>query len=166
MPWILVFCRRVLPPVTLSALLAASTAVTLGVRHWIDELASARAMDSVENALDHFANLPRSLERLISVRGMGEMFSIFGFFFFVPLAGCFGGGPVRQRWLQPLGWRSAVLLGIIVAHMALSTCLARMGYRSAPVFAVACSLILTTHPCFGWLGLGRSGPEPDEPEMR
>ena len=166
MPWILVFCRRVRPPVTLSALLAASTAVTLGVRYWIDELASARAMDSVENALDHFANLPRSLERLISVRGMEEMFSIFGFFFFVPLPGCFGGGPVRQRWLQPLGWRSAVLLGIIVAHMALSTCLARMGYRSAPVFAVACSLILTTHPCFGWLGLGRSGPEPDEPEMR
>ena len=165
-PWILLFCRGVLPPVTLIALLAASTAVTLGVRHWIDGLAGARAMDSVENAFDHFVNLPVSLQRLISVRGLGEIFSIFGFFFFIPLAGCFGGRPARRRWLHPLGWRSVVLLGIIAAHMALSTCLGRMGYLSAPVFAVACSLILTTHPFFGWLGLGGSGPEQGEPPRR
>jgi hypothetical protein len=107
--------------------------------------------ESVQNALNHFNNIGYSLRRLFSVKGAGELFSVFGFFTLILLAGLRGGETAIRAWLQPLGWTSGGLILVVAVHMLLSGELARMGYLAAPVFAVAFSLILTRHPAFRWL---------------
>ncbi|MBC6697501.1 hypothetical protein [Hymenobacter sp. BT190] len=150
-PWLLVFGRPALSwPKQLGAL-AVGGAVAFGVRLWIDAQIGAPPAESVGNALDHVHNLVYSLKRLLSVKGIGELFSIFGFFWLVLVGGW--RGAVRRQWLQPLGWPAAGLVAVVLVHMFLSGDLGRMGYLSAPVFAVAFALIITQKP---WL---QSPPE-------
>ncbi|SHL20010.1 hypothetical protein [Hymenobacter psychrotolerans] len=146
-PWLLLFGRSALSWPRQLAWLALSGALTLGVRYWIDARIGAPPAESVNNALDHVHNITYSLRRLFSVKGAGEIFSIFGFFWLALLAGS-RGLQARQQWLQPLGRAGAGLVAVVLIHMLLSGDLGRMGYLSAPVFAVAFSLILTYKP---WL---------------
>ena len=153
-PWLLLFGQRALRWPTQLGLLALAGAVTYGVRHWIDLQAGSMPQESVQNALNHFENVGYSLRRLFSVKGAGELFSVFGFFTLVLLAGLRGGRTAIRAWLQPLGWASGGLILVVAVHMLLSGELARMGYLAAPVFAVAFSLILTRHSTFQWLRSG------------
>jgi hypothetical protein len=150
-PWLLLFGQRAIRWPVQVALLFVSGAITYGVRHWIDMQAGSMPQESVQNALNHFENIEYSLRRMFSVKGAGELFSIFGFFTLVLLAGLRGGRAVISAWLQPLGWASGGLILVVAVHMLLSGELARMGYLAAPVFAVAFSLILTRHSTFQWL---------------
>ena len=121
--WLLVFGRRAVRwPAQLAAL-------AYFVRQWIDGQASVR------NAFAHFGNVAYSLRLLFSVHGAGDVFSIFGFFTLFLLVGLRGG---RRGGRRPVGWGGAMLLLIVLVHMLLSGDLARMGYLSSPVFAVAC----------------------------
>ncbi|MCB2409902.1 hypothetical protein [Hymenobacter lucidus] len=147
-PWLLWFGHRAMPWPRQLVWLAVSGAVAYGVRHWIDAQVGAPPQESLSNALDHLHNLAYSLRRLLSVKGAGEIFSIFGFFWLVLLVGLRGGA---GRWLRPLGAGGAALLAVVLVHMLLSGDLGRMGYLAAPVFAVAFALILTHHPAFQWL---------------
>ncbi|UOQ73936.1 hypothetical protein [Hymenobacter cellulosilyticus] len=119
-----------------------------GVRHWIDAQVGAPPQESLNNALNHFHNLAYSLRRLLSVKGAGEIFSIFGFFWLVLLAGL---RRDTSRWLRPVGRGGVALLAVVLIHMLLSGDLGRMGYLASPVFAVVFSLVLTRHPAFRWL---------------
>ncbi|TGE21144.1 hypothetical protein [Hymenobacter metallicola] len=148
-PWLLWFARRAMPWPQQLALLVVSGALAYGVRHWIDTQVGAPPQESLNNALDHLHNVTYSLRRLLSVKGLGEIFSIFGFFWLVLLAGLRGG---LGRWLRPLGRSGAALLTVVVVHMLLSGDLGRMGYLAAPVFAVLFARLLTFHPVFHWLG--------------
>jgi hypothetical protein len=143
-PWLLMFGRPALSwPKQLAGLMLGGT-IALGVRYWIDARIGAPPAESVSNALDHVHNLVYSLQRLLSVKGAGELFSVFGFFWLVLLAGWRG----RRHWLAPLGWPAAGLVAVVLAHMFLSGDLGRMGYLGAPVFGVTLALVLTHKP---WL---------------
>ncbi|WP_345226816.1 hypothetical protein [Hymenobacter koreensis] len=153
-PWLLVFGRNAgRLPLQLS-LLAGSLAVAYGVRYYIDARLGAPPSESVNNALAHLENLSYSLRRMFSPKGVGELFSIFGFFSLVLLAGLQGGRAAWQRWPRHLTWACAGLVLVVLAHMLLSGDLGRMGYLAAPAFAVAFSRLITYHPWFTWLGLG------------
>jgi len=151
-PWLLVFGHRTLNWPRQLALFALAGLLAYGVRHWIDAQVGAPPQESVNNALEHLENLTYSLRRLFSVKGAGEIFSIFGFFWLVLLAGL-RNGRAGQLWLRPLGWAGGSLVAVVLVHMLLSGDLGRMGYLAAPVFAVAFAQILTHHPLFGWLRL-------------
>ncbi|SHJ83736.1 hypothetical protein SAMN02745146_0305 [Hymenobacter daecheongensis DSM 21074] len=152
-PWLVVFGRRALPWPKQLALLALAGALAYGVRHWIDAQVGATPQESMHNALDHLNNLLYSLRRLFSVKGAGEIFSIFGFFWLVLLAGLRGRSAVPAG--QPaLGLAAWALVAVVVVHMLLSSDLGRMGYLAAPVFAASFSRQLTWHPLFAWLRLG------------
>ena len=153
-PWLLVFGQRALRWPWQLLWLALAGALTYAVRHWIDVQAGSEPQASVQNALNHVENISYSLHRLFSVKGAGEIFSIFGFFTLVLLLGLRGGQPNWRPWLNPLGWASLWLGLVVVVHMLLSSELARMGYLFSPVFAVAFSLVLTRHPSFQWLRAG------------
>ncbi|RIY11319.1 hypothetical protein D0T11_07600 [Hymenobacter rubripertinctus] len=155
-PWLLWYGRHALRWPWQLAGLAVGGAATLALRHWIDVQAGATAIESVSNALGHFENLTYSLRRLFSVKGIGELFSIFGFFSLLILAGL-RTSAARRNWLPALGGAGGWLVVIVGAHMLLSGDLGRMGYLAAPVFAVAFSLILTRDPLFGWLRPDASG---------
>ncbi|GAA3934471.1 hypothetical protein [Hymenobacter algoricola] len=159
-PWLLVFGQRALPWPRQLAVLAVSGAVAYGLRHWIDAQAGAAPLESVNNALDHLHNLAYSLRRLFSVKGAGEIFSIFGFFWLVLLAGWRGH---RATGAEPprLGWAGVALGAVVLIHMLLSGDLGRMGYLAAPVFAVAFAQRLTFHPFFGWLRPGAAEARPE-----
>ena len=150
-PWLLVFGQRALRWPWQLLWFALSGMLVYAVRHWIDAQAGTEAQASVQNAFSHVENIAYSLRRLFSVKGAGELFSIFGFFSLVLLLGLRGGWSVIHRWLLPPGWPSLWLGLAVVVHMLLSSELARMGYLLSPVFAVAFSLVLTRHPTFQWL---------------
>jgi hypothetical protein len=147
-PWLLWFARRAMPWPRQLGLLALSGALAYAVRHWIDTQVGAPPQESLNNALDHLHNVTYSLRRLLSVKGVGELFSIFGFFSLALLAGL---RTAARPWLRPLGRSGIALLTVVLVHMLLSGDLGRMGYLAAPVFAVAFSLILTQHVAFQWL---------------
>ncbi|MET4108781.1 hypothetical protein [Hymenobacter sp. UYP22] len=149
-PWLLVYGRRALGWPAQLAWLAVGGALALAVRTWIDTRLGAPPVASVQNALAHAENLTYSLRRLASVKGLGELFSIFGFFSLLPLLGL-RSTAARQHWLPVLGGPGGWLLAIVAVHMLLSGDLGRMGYLAAPLFAVACALIFTRDPLFSWL---------------
>ena len=148
-PWLLVYGRRALSWPAQLAWLAVGGAAALAVRYWIDVRLGAASAESVNNALGHFENVAYSLRRLFSVKGLGEIFSIFGFFSLLLLVGL-RHRAARQNWLPAVGAAGGWLVVIVAAHMLLSGDLGRMGYLTAPVFAVAFSLILSRDSLFGW----------------
>jgi hypothetical protein len=142
-PWLLVFGGRALTWPKQLAWLALGATLAFAVRHWIDTRIGAPPTESMQNALNHFQNLGYSLRRLLSVKGLGEIFSVFGFFWLALLLGWRGGPNRRALWLAPLGWSGATFGAVVLAHMFLSGDLGRMGYLAAPVFAVAFALAIT-----------------------
>ncbi|SNR85170.1 hypothetical protein [Hymenobacter mucosus] len=161
-PWLLFWGQRAVGWRAQLGWMVVSAALAWGVRSWIDARVGATPAESVHNAISHMENLAYSLRRLFSVKGAGEIFSIFGFFSLALLAGLQGKAADRQRWVRPLGWPVVTLAGVVAVHMLLSGDLARMGYLLAPAFAVAFALILTHHPLFAWLSPGNA-PSEEEP---
>ncbi|UOG75582.1 hypothetical protein MTX78_03075 [Hymenobacter tibetensis] len=140
-PWLFLFGRRALNWPAQVAWLAVGGVLAFGVRHWIDTRIGAPAAESVQNALDHFENITYSLRRLLSVKGAGEIFSVFGFFWLALLVGW--RKKQRASWTTPLGNAGAAFVAVVVVHMFLSGDLGRMGFLAAPVFAVAFALVVT-----------------------
>ncbi|RSK32362.1 hypothetical protein [Hymenobacter metallilatus] len=160
-PWLLLYGRRALGWPAQLGWLVAGGAAALAIRAWIDAQLGAPPTESLHNALAHLENLTYSLRRLFSVKGAGEIFSIFGFFSLLLLLGL-RNAAVRREWLPQVGWQGAGLLVVVLIHMLLSGDLGRMGYLAAPVFAVAAARILAYDPLFSWLTAG-SGAAPQAP---
>lgn len=146
-PWLLFFGRRGLRWPAQLAWLALGGGLAYAVRFWIDSRIGAPPAESVNNALDHLSNLTYSLRRLFSVKGVGEIFSIFGFFWLalLPVLRLKSVKPDSNR-LTKLGWPAGCFVAVVLVHMLLSGDLGRMGYLAAPVFAVAFALVLSYYP--------------------
>ena len=143
-PWLLIYGRRALPWPRQLLALAVGVGLAAGVRHIIDARLGAPAAESVANAFDHLNNLVYSLKIILSVKGLGELFGIFGFFWLALLPGITGraSAPAGHSWRAALGWPGAAFGGVVAVHMLLSGDLGRMGYLAAPVFTVALALAL------------------------
>jgi len=139
LPWLAWWGRPALGWRGQAAALALGVAA-LGATHlWVDRAAGAPASASVTNALAHVGNLTYSLRRAASVKGMAELFNIFGLFSLPVLAAL--ARPAGRRALAPaLGWPEATLLAVVLVHMLLSGDLGRMGYLLAPAFTAALAL--------------------------
>jgi hypothetical protein len=112
----------------------------VAVHYFIDNAAGAAHSTTVTNAISHFENVPYSLRRAASPKGLGELLSIFGLFTLPVLAALLR--PGGRRALAPvLGLPEAALLAIVLIHMLLSSELGRMGFFFAPVFMVALALV-------------------------
>jgi len=140
LPWLLWFGRRALGWRGQLAALAAGIAALGAVHYVIDKAAGAPHTATITNALAHAENIPYSLRRAASPKGLGELLSIFGFFTLPVLLAL--ARPAGRRALAPvLGAAEAWLLLIVVVHMLLSSELGRMGYLLAPVFTAALALV-------------------------
>ena len=144
-PWLLWFGRPALSwPRQLGAL-ACGVALLFVVHYAIDSRLSTPGSQSVSNALSHFDNLSYSLRRAASVKGIGEILSVFGLFTFIPFFAL-----ALQRYrakvsviFSPLNPAEFSYLVVVVVHMLLSGDLGRMGYLAAPVFTAWLALVFT-----------------------
>ena len=144
-PWLVCFGRPALSWSKQAIYLTGGVLCLAAVHYFVDARANASTTESLSNAWDHLHNVTYSLERAFSLKGAGELLSIFGFFaLLVPLA-C--GNVFRQRpsneWRFSFGRVEGGLLTVIAIHMTLSGDLGRMGYLAAPAFCTALALIFT-----------------------
>jgi hypothetical protein len=134
-------------------LLALSVgALALFATHYvIDSRIGVPASQSVSNAFEHLENIEYSLRRAASLKGTGELLSIFGLFTLIPLVAYWLSKrrparfhPVAPRpWHSPLGAAESCLLAVVAIHMLLSGDLGRMGFLAAPAFCSALALVFT-----------------------
>jgi hypothetical protein len=147
-PWLLWFGRSTLSLPRQLLALAIGLSALLAVHQVIDNHIGAPSGQSVSNALSHIDNIRYSLHRACSPKGVGELFSIFGFFTLIPLAAAWA--TYRQKAtsattsaFSKLGGPELGLVAVVLAHMLLSGDLGRMGYLAAPVFCSVLALVFT-----------------------
>ncbi|GAC1374505.1 MAG: hypothetical protein NVS3B25_06510 [Hymenobacter sp.] len=147
LPWLFWFGRGALSWPRQGLALLGGLAALLAVHHYVDGRIGAPAAQSLANALAHFDNLTYSLQRAASLKGVGELLSIFGFFtLIIPLAGWLEKRPRNRSHLPfytALGWPEISLLAVVAVHMLLSGDLGRMGFLAAPAFCSALALAFT-----------------------
>ena len=141
LPWLVWYGRPALGWPRQALALAAGLAALLAAHYFVDKAAGASPTSTITNALSHADNLAYSLRRGASVKGLGELFSIFGVFA-LPVLWALWRPAGRQALAPVLHWPEATLLAVVVGHMLLSGDLARMGYLFAPVFTVGLALAL------------------------
>jgi len=144
----IIFFYATIPRKQQIVLFFISALPVLIVRYLIDAHLGLSEAQSVANALAHFENIAYTFHKLASVRGLGEIISVFGFFNIVLIIGLTGGKKQIQRWSRqidaPLWW----LLLVVTVHIFLSGDAGRMAYLAAPTVAVMMALILDNHPKF------------------
>jgi len=147
LPWLCWFGRPALAWRKQALLLTVGLLALAGVHHVVDSTINAAASASLSNALEHSDNLLISLRRAASPKGVGELLSVFGLFTFVIPAAIWA--ERRQntsaRWHSSFGWAEALLVLIVLVHMALSGDIGRMGYLASPLFCVALALIFSRY---------------------
>jgi hypothetical protein len=139
LPWLAWFGRRALGWCGQALGLGLGLTALAAVHFWVDSAAGTTASASVTNALAHVENLPYSLQKAFSLKGMAELFSIFGLFW-LPVVAALIRADGRRALAPVLGWPEAGLLAVVAVHMLLSGDLGRMGYLLAPAFVVALAL--------------------------
>ncbi|MDX5347003.1 MAG: hypothetical protein LPK19_07130 [Hymenobacteraceae bacterium] len=143
---IIFFYGRALPKLQQVLLFVLAGALAFFIRFTIDAQVQATAdAGGLQNAFEHVENIILSIKRIFSVKGIGELFSVFGVFTLVLIAGFFGGKAQRQQWLGQLDvvclwWMLAVAVQVLLSHDV-----GRMTYLTAPVFAASVALILDRH---------------------
>jgi hypothetical protein len=144
-PWLLWFGRPALAWPRQLLALAGGLALLFITHQLIDNHLAIAADQSVSNALSHLDNLSYSLHRAASLKGLGELLSIFGLFTFIPmLASAWQRRSATATGIfSPLGPAEIGFLAVVAAHMLLSGDLGRMGYLATPVFCTMLALTFT-----------------------
>ncbi|SFQ56209.1 hypothetical protein [Hymenobacter arizonensis] len=145
LPWLLWFGRKSLSWPKQAVALSMGLIALAAVHYFVNKHSGSSASQSVTNALEHFDNIIYSLSRAASLKGIGELLSIFGFF---TLAVPISLWPDNQQEnslssYASLGIREVLLLIVVALHMLLSGDLGRMGYLAAPIFSAALALTFT-----------------------
>ncbi|GAB4379702.1 MAG: hypothetical protein Kow0042_29360 [Calditrichia bacterium] len=130
------------------ALFALAGALVLGMRYGIDQLVGTDQTENLSIAFLHLHNLSYTLFRIFSIRGIGELFSVFGVLYLILFIGFTGGKRERKKWTAYLDVPVNGLLIVVVLHMFLSGDIGRMSFLAAPALAVICGLILDRHSFF------------------
>lgn len=147
LPWLFWYGRQALP--WQRRLAAASTGVLLlvGIHSVVDAQLNASVSSSITNATNHSQNIGYSLRRAFSVKGVGELFSIFGLFtLVVPISlSSFLKNTSVNFNIKKINHFQAefFFLLTIIVHMLLSSDLGRMGYLASPAFATFLALYLS-----------------------
>lgn len=145
LPWLLWYGRRALPLSRQLPTIIVGLGALFAVHWLIDSRIGVPATESVTNALSHLDNIRYSLHRAFSLKGIGELLSIFGLYILVPPVAFWCARPLFPsiNWHAPLGLAELLLLAVVAIHMLLSGDLGRMGYLAAPVACTALALAFT-----------------------
>ncbi|MEI9944361.1 MAG: hypothetical protein WDN26_09065 [Chitinophagaceae bacterium] len=117
------------------------------LKYFIDRSAGSSAGESVNNAIETVNSISISAIKLTSFKGLGDLFSVYGFFNLVFFSGLFYRS-FRKKiapWFNKL---FIVFLLTIILHMLLSTELARMFYLGSALFVPLLARSFEINPLF------------------
>lgn len=115
------------------AALAVSYSIHILFRHWVDAQDITNMQASVQADMEHFGNILLSLRKFVSVKGWGEMFTMYGLFTFIYLAG-FWYKSIRKFMIEHLTLFNISFIGIMLVHAILSSEISRMFYIGSALF--------------------------------
>ncbi len=120
----------------------------LGIKFQIDSISSTTSTASLQEAFDTIQSIKISIGKLFSVKGMADLFSVYGFFSLFLITGLFFANFRKQIKIQcnAFFW---VFASIILAHLLLSTELARMFFLGSALFVPLIASSVEFHPWFG-----------------
>lgn len=151
----LIFFLSSLSKVKQTALFAFSGLLVFSIRYAIDQQAGTDMAASVATDSEHFYNIEITLKRLASVRGLGELCTVFGLFTLILLAGLTKGKKAITSWTSHTDSIIWWFIPVMLVHALLSTEAARMLYLGAAAWAVMIGLIWDKHPLMvkvkGWV---------------
>ncbi|WMJ74580.1 hypothetical protein RCC89_15615 [Cytophagaceae bacterium ABcell3] len=147
-PIILFYGRNTIPFIKQAPLFVLGGILAFGTRHLIDLHLTIAATESLNNAFAHFENFKHTFFRLFSIRGAGEILSVYSIFSLIIFIGLTGGKNERNKWIKYLDGPCLFLPIVIILHMFLSTEAGRMMFFASPVVAVVMALILDKHKAF------------------
>ncbi len=113
----------------------------------IDSLTATAAQASLHEAMDTLNSIKISLLKLFSVKGIADVFSVYGFFSLLFITGVFF-KKFRTSIKTSLHWIFIVFALTIFVHMLLSTELARMFYLGSALFVPFLARCFEIHPLF------------------
>ena len=118
------------------------------LRHYIDLMDNNLLYNSLKADVDHVDSIFDSIIRISSVRGIGELFTVFGFFTFILILGFTGGKAHINTWLQYTDKLIWCLFPIAIVHALLSSEVGRMIYLFGAPLAILLGLVIQYHPFF------------------
>ena len=118
-----------------------------GLKYRIDSYTATSAQASLHEAFDTVNSMKVSLVKLFSVKGMADIFSVYGFFSLVFITGLFF-KKFRVSIKKSFSRVFIVFALTILVHMLLSTELARMFYLGSALFVPFLAKCFEIHPLF------------------
>lgn len=142
----LIFFLSSLSKIKQLALFALSGLIVFLIRYWIDQQAGSSMTASIASDSEHFYNIGITIKRLWSIRGLGELCTVFGLFTLILLAGLTQGKKAIASWINHTDRIIWWFIPVMLIHALLSTEAARMIYLGAAAWAVMMGLIWDHHP--------------------
>jgi hypothetical protein len=115
------------------AALIISYGIHIAFRHWVDAQDISNMQASVHADMEHFDNIPVSLHKFISVKGWGELFTVYGLFTFI-YAAAFCYRSIRVFMVQHLTLFNICFIAIMLVHAILSSEISRMFFIGSALF--------------------------------
>lgn len=131
-PMIVWFARGSLRWKAIAALIVAY-AIHIAFRHWVDAQDTTNIHASVQADMEHFGNIAVSFRKLISAKGIGELFTTYGLFSFIYIAAFFYKN-IRSYMHRHLTGFNLLFIGILLVHAVLSSELSRMFLIGSALF--------------------------------
>ena len=147
-PAIILFGRNIIGIYMQIALFLLSGILVFGFRYWLDTIYIVEYSTSMQNAFDHFENVRLTYDRMFSLRGLGELFGVWGVFSVVIVLGFWGNRNDRDSWMRFIDRPLVYIVPCMILHAVISVEVSRMLYFASPVFAVAFALIVDKHRLF------------------
>ncbi len=129
------------------AAMAFSFLLYFGLKYGIDRLSGSDYNASIHESADTFNSIGFSLSKLFSVKGMADVFSVYGFFSLFFITALFYRSARLALW-NYTDRLFIVFLFTILVHMLLSTELARMWYLGSALFVPYLAKCFDVHPLF------------------
>lgn len=131
-PMIVFFAKGNVRWKAVAALVVAYT-IHIAFRYWADAQDVTNMQASVQADLAHVDNILISLKKMVSVKGWGELFTVYGLFTFIYIA-AFWYKSIRVFMAQHLTLFNISFIIIMLVHALLSSEISRMFYIGSALF--------------------------------
>lgn len=147
-PLILFFGRQALKLNYQIILFLTSGILVFALRYYIDLITNKNVVNNLNEAFTHLEVIGYSIKRILSFRGLGELFRVWGIFTFILIIGFIGNKSARGNWIEKFDWFTPFFLLVVLIHMLLSGDVGRMMFLASPVVSTAIALIIDKHSFF------------------